>query len=93
MKSLKSITSDIQQMLMTSPFTQCSIEIYFHPILYLDWNDAFDGSVSKSPYNFKNFDLKEFYILVNGTFGCTQLSDPFGGNSDSINDFLVLNIG
>ena len=74
MTSLKSIISHIQQMLMTSPFTQCSIENI--PPSYLVFglvdNDAFDGSVSKSPYNFKNFDLKEFYILVNGTFGCTQ---------------------
>ena len=30
-------------------------------------NDAFDGSVDKNPYNFQPFDLKEFYLLVNGT--------------------------
>ena len=30
-------------------------------------NDAFDGSVAKNPYNFQPFDLKEFYLLVNGT--------------------------
>ena len=35
-------------------------------------NDAFDGSVSKNPYNFKHFDLKEFYLLVNGISVPTQ---------------------
>ena len=35
-------------------------------------NDAFDGSVSKNPYNFKHFDLKEFYLLVNGNSVPTQ---------------------
>ena len=30
-------------------------------------NDAFDGSVSKNPFNFQPFDLKEFNLLVNGT--------------------------
>ena len=30
-------------------------------------NDAFDGAMSKNPYNFQPFDLKEFYLLVNGT--------------------------
>ena len=51
MTSLKSIISHIQQMLMTSPFTQCSIENI--PPSYLVFglvdNDAFDGSVSKNP--------------------------------------------
>ena len=35
-------------------------------------NDAFDGSFSKNPYNFQHFDLKEFYLLVNGTSVPTQ---------------------
>ena len=35
-------------------------------------NDAFDGSVSKNPYNFQHFDLKEFYLLVNGNSVPTQ---------------------
>ena len=35
-------------------------------------NDAFDGSVSKNPFNFQHFDLKEFYLLVNGTSFPTQ---------------------
>ena len=35
-------------------------------------NDAFDGSVSKNPYNFQHFDLKEFYLLVNGISVPTQ---------------------
>ena len=29
-------------------------------------NDAFDGTMSKNPFNFQPFDLKEFYLLVNG---------------------------
>ena len=35
-------------------------------------NDAFDGSLSKNPYNFQHFDLKEFYLLVNGNSVPTQ---------------------
>ena len=35
-------------------------------------NDAFDGSVSKNPYNFQHFNLKEFYLLVNGISVPTQ---------------------
>ena len=35
-------------------------------------NDAFDGSVSKNPYNFQHYDLKEFYLLVNGNSVPTQ---------------------
>ena len=35
-------------------------------------NDAFDGSVSKNPFNFQHFDLKEFYLLVNGNSVPTQ---------------------
>ena len=35
-------------------------------------NDAFDGSMSKNPFNFQHFDLKEFYLLVNGTSVPTQ---------------------
>ena len=35
-------------------------------------NDAFDGSFSKNPYNFQHFDLKEFYLLVNGISVPTQ---------------------
>ena len=35
-------------------------------------NDAFDGSFSKNPFNFQHFDLKEFYLLVNGTSVPTQ---------------------
>jgi hypothetical protein len=35
-------------------------------------NDGFDGSMSKNPFNFQHFDLKEFYLLVNGTSIPTQ---------------------
>ena len=55
-------------------------------------NDAFDGSVAKNPFNFQPFDLKEFYLLVNGT---SYPSQPVKLDKDSmdyhhvyVNEFL-----
>ena len=55
-------------------------------------NDAFDGSLTKNPFNFQPFDLKEFYLLVNGTSYPTQ---PVKLDKDSmdyhhvyVNEFL-----
>ena len=55
-------------------------------------NDAFDGAMSKNPYNFQPFDLQEFYLLVNGT---SVPSQPVRMDKDSmdyhhvfVNEFL-----
>ena len=60
----------ISDLSIYSLFHTDKLPTYF--VLGLVANDAYNGTMAKNPFNFKNFDLKEFYFLVNGAPVPTQ---------------------